>query len=111
MERNNGWCKKLEKLKVKTGVSDSVTSRFQILQLGNKPYVTLCNCGKRIEYAGKQGKIILEYDDKKKEWNASEKEWGETSWGSKGIGKEEIDVLQKYWSILETDKYTVVPQQ
>jgi hypothetical protein len=111
MERNNSWCKKLEKLKVKAGVSDSVTSRFQIPQLGNNPYITLCSCGKRIEYAGREGKIILEYDDKKKEWNASEKEWGESSWEPKGIGKEERCILQKYWRILKTDKYTVTPQQ
>jgi len=111
MERNNGWCEKLEKLKVKAGVNDSVISRFQIPQLGDKPYVILCSRGKRIEYAGREGKIILEYDDKKKEWNASEKEWGELRWGPKRIGKEERGVLQKYWSILETDKYTVTPQQ
>lgn len=111
MERNNGWCEKLEKLKGKCGVKDSINSRFQIPQIGDNPHLTFCKAGKRIEYSGKQGRIILEYDAKGKEWNASEKEQEESSWGPKGMGAEEKDVLQRYWRTLETDQYTVTPVQ
>ncbi len=83
------WNSVLSRLGERVGKDNN----FSIPQLD---YATLSNGGERVAYHGKAGSVILDWDQKKKEWEAFEKEAGELSWSPKKLDCEDEKVLSSY---------------
>jgi hypothetical protein len=91
------WNSVLSKVQEKTGKCDFEKNFPASLFT----YATVSNGGERVTYDGKSGRVILDWDGKKREWEAFERDMGEISWSPKKFDEEDKSVLSSYAKALE----------